>query len=113
MKEQQDSSSRRNFLKQGVVAAAAGPAALGLDGKTARAAAKTAASDNKKMPTGKIGDLEIGRLVCGSNLISMNMHARDLVYVRGSTRSRSGSAPTGSSPSCSVRKRSSSRTSTS
>ncbi len=35
----------------------------------------------KKMPTGKIGDLTLGRLISGSNLISMNMHARDLDYV--------------------------------
>ena len=36
----------------------------------------------KKMPVGKIGDLSVGRLISGSNLISMNMHARDLDYVR-------------------------------
>jgi hypothetical protein len=36
----------------------------------------------KKMPVGKIGDLTLGRLICGSNLISMNMHARDLDYVK-------------------------------
>ena len=35
----------------------------------------------KKMPVGKIGNLSIGRLISGSNLISMNMHARDLDYV--------------------------------
>ena len=34
-----------------------------------------------KMPVGKIGDLTLGRLMSGSNLISMNMHARDLDYV--------------------------------
>jgi len=42
---------------------------------------KTAAKQ-KKMPAGKIGDLSLGRLICGSNLISMNMHSRDLSYVR-------------------------------
>ncbi len=36
----------------------------------------------KKMPVGKIGDFTLGRLMSGSNLISMNMHARDLDYVR-------------------------------
>ncbi len=36
----------------------------------------------KKMPVGKIGNLSVGCLICGSNLISMNMHARDLDYVR-------------------------------
>jgi len=36
----------------------------------------------KKMPVGKIGNLSVGRLISGSNLISMNMHARDLDYVQ-------------------------------
>jgi len=36
----------------------------------------------KQMPAGRIGDLRVGRLISGSNLISMNMHARDLRYVR-------------------------------
>ncbi|MBN2136395.1 MAG: twin-arginine translocation signal domain-containing protein [Sedimentisphaerales bacterium] len=34
-----------------------------------------------KMPAGKIGGITFGRLISGSNLISMNMHARDLGYV--------------------------------
>ncbi|MHC4398176.1 MAG: hypothetical protein ACYTG0_00690 [Planctomycetota bacterium] len=40
------------------------------------------AAEQKKMPVGKIGNLSVGRLISGSNLISMNMHARDLDYVR-------------------------------
>jgi hypothetical protein len=36
----------------------------------------------RKMPVGRIGDLSVGRLISGSNLISMNMHARDLDYVK-------------------------------
>ena len=40
-----------------------------------------AVAKQKKMPVGKIGNLSLGRLICGSNLISMNMHARDLDYV--------------------------------
>ena len=39
-------------------------------------------AERKKMPVGKIGNLSVGRLISGSNLISMNMHARDLYYVR-------------------------------
>jgi len=34
------------------------------------------------MSVGRIGDLTFGRLMSGSNLISLNMHARDLGYVR-------------------------------
>jgi hypothetical protein len=41
-----------------------------------------AAAEQKKMPVGKIGNLTLGRLMSGSNLISMNMHARDLDYVQ-------------------------------
>jgi len=40
------------------------------------------AAKRKKMPVGKIGNLTFGRLMSGSNLISMNMHARDLDYVQ-------------------------------
>jgi hypothetical protein len=36
----------------------------------------------KLMPVGKIGDVPMGRLICGSNLIGTNMHERDLAYVR-------------------------------
>ena len=40
----------------------------------------------REMPVGRIGDLRLGRLICGSNLISMNMHARDLRYVNDLAR---------------------------
>lgn len=39
-----------------------------------------------KMPVGKIGRLKLGRLISGSNLISFNMHARDLAYVKSLSR---------------------------
>jgi len=35
----------------------------------------------KNMPLGKIGNLSISRVISGSNLISPNMHARDLLYL--------------------------------
>jgi hypothetical protein len=35
----------------------------------------------QRMPTAMIGNLSIGRLISGSNLISPNMHARDLLYM--------------------------------
>ena len=34
-----------------------------------------------RMPVGKIGNLSISRIISGSNLISPNMHARDLLYM--------------------------------
>ena len=41
----------------------------------------TTVAKQAAMPVGKIGNLCVGRLISGSNLISMNMHARDLDYV--------------------------------
>lgn len=35
----------------------------------------------KTIPSGKIGDVEMGRLICGGNLISGYAHSRDLIYV--------------------------------
>lgn len=35
----------------------------------------------KPLPKGKIGDQEIGRMICGGNLISGFAHSRDLIYV--------------------------------
>lgn len=34
-----------------------------------------------KPPTGKIGNLEVSRLICGGNLIAGFAHSRDLIYV--------------------------------
>jgi hypothetical protein len=39
------------------------------------------ANDSSNMPVGRIGKLSISRLISGSNLISPNMHARDLLYL--------------------------------
>jgi hypothetical protein len=77
---------RRNFLKKSVATSAA---ALGLSFEEkvllARAEAEpsppASSSAGKGMPMGKIGDLEISRLICGGNLISGNAHSRDLIYV--------------------------------
>lgn len=35
----------------------------------------------KPIPKGRLGDLEIGRIICGGNLISGFAHSRDLIYV--------------------------------
>jgi hypothetical protein len=39
-------------------------------------------AQRQTMPTGHLGKLALGRLISGSNLISLNLHARDLGYVR-------------------------------
>ena len=35
----------------------------------------------KPIPTGRLGDLELGRIICGGNLVSGFAHSRDLIYV--------------------------------
>lgn len=83
---------RRDFLKSSLL----GPAMAGLafsfeeqalmgaptPGTPAPDAAPSPASGSvKSMPRGKIGSLEISRLICGGNLTSGFAHSRDLIYV--------------------------------
>ena len=35
----------------------------------------------EKVPMGKIGNLEVSRLICGGNLVAGFAHSRDLIYV--------------------------------
>ena len=44
-------------------------------------AAKPPATNEAKMPTGKIGNLTVSRMIMGGNLIGGWAHARDLIYV--------------------------------
>lgn len=59
---------RRTFMKSSV---AASFAAVNLQARTAAT----------HMPTGKIGAVEISRLICGSNPFYGGAHSRDLIYV--------------------------------
>ena len=81
---------RRNFLKQSLVAGGAALAWASYEEKVLSAevapGAKPGASANSsvdplKLPTGKIKDLEISRVICGGNLIGGWAHSRDLIYV--------------------------------
>jgi hypothetical protein len=81
--------NRRGFLRSTVC----GPAAAGLGfcfeesallaaAKADRpAAAPPTPAAGGAMPRGKIGDLEVSRLICGGNLTSGFAHSRDLIYV--------------------------------
>jgi hypothetical protein len=85
-----DTMKRREFLRG---AAAAGAAmGFGFEEKALQAqlagsqatSSQTnppSASRPEELPTGKIGDLAISRLICGGNLISGFAHSRDLIYV--------------------------------
>jgi len=79
---------RRAFLKASVLASA-GTAMTGREEQIllAQLARKDKAeggageAEAANMPTGKIGDLTISRLICGGNLIGGWAHSRDLLYV--------------------------------
>ena len=77
------SLSRRNFLRESLAATAAG--AWALNSGTARAgdAAMNPAPARPAtaFPTGKIGDLQISRMLLGGNLLTYYTHSRDLKYV--------------------------------
>jgi hypothetical protein len=77
--------NRRDFLKKSIVGSAAAASVLSLEEKTLLAAAKKPAKQTgdavKGMPTGKIGNVKISRLICGGNLTNGYAHSRDLIYV--------------------------------
>jgi hypothetical protein len=78
-------SSRRHFLKQSGALALATSAAASLEEYALLASTPTvkpaSPASRAGMPTGRIGDVEISRLICGGNLISGYAHSRDLIYV--------------------------------
>jgi hypothetical protein len=77
--------NRRDFLKKSIIGPAAAASALSLEEKTLLAAAKKPAAPTadavKGMPTGKIGNVKISRLICGGNLTNGYAHSRNLIYV--------------------------------
>ena len=78
---------RREFLKKSLVASTGAAMAFSLEEQVLVAHAddnakpKPAAKPATDFPKGKIGDVEISRIICGGNLISGYAHSRDLVYV--------------------------------
>ncbi|UCG59949.1 MAG: hypothetical protein JSU70_10585 [Phycisphaerales bacterium] len=54
-------------------------------GKTPMSDSRTTTTQDN-MPVGRIGNLSISRVISGSNLISPNMHARDLLYMNALAR---------------------------
>lgn len=78
--------SRRDFVKQSALTTATG---LVLGGAPAAAAAAESqplptgplGPTREKLPMGKIGNVELSRLMLGGNLLSGYAHSRDLTYV--------------------------------
>lgn len=82
-----ESVSRRGFFRKSAIASAG--VTLGLSFEEKALLAKSAnpprpagsKPSGKALPMGKIGKLQISRLICGGNLISGFAHSRDLIYV--------------------------------
>lgn len=81
-------SDRREFLRQSLAASAllAGAGALSNEERALLAAdggagAGAGPDGARKLPTGRIRDVEISRVICGGNLIGGYAHSRDLIYV--------------------------------
>jgi hypothetical protein len=82
---------RRDFLKKSVTASVVTATGLSIEEKVLLAhadepdkkspAPQAPAVAPKEFPKGKIGDVEISRVICGGNLISGFAHSRDLIYV--------------------------------
>ena len=80
--------NRRSFIKKSAAASAC--ATLGLTLADKKSKAETSASERKAasetsiraLPTGKIGNVKISRLIIGGNQFSGWSHSRDLKYLR-------------------------------
>ena len=79
--------NRRHFLHKTAIASTAAAFGMSLEEKillgrtTVKANAAERQASGKELPTGKIGNIKISRLICGGNLINGFAHARDLIYV--------------------------------
>jgi hypothetical protein len=77
--------NRRNFLKKSIMGTAAVTSALSLEEQALLAAIdkrnEPPAGSVKGLPAGRIGKIEISRIICGGNLIGGYAHSRDLTYV--------------------------------
>jgi hypothetical protein len=77
--------NRRQFVKKSLLASTAVTSAMSLEEKALLAQMKKPARQTgrsvKGLPTGKIGNVKISRIICGGNLIGGYAHSRDLIYV--------------------------------
>ena len=80
--------NRRTFLTRSLAASAGIAAAAAARQASAgtQPAAQPPAQAPGQLPKGKIGDLEISRLILGTNHITFFMHSRDLRYVNDLSR---------------------------
>jgi len=76
---------RREFVKKTVLASSVAGSVLSFEEKALMAAQRTTRPPVQKstdgVPSGKIKDVTISRIICGGNLIGGYAHSRDLIYV--------------------------------
>lgn len=92
-----DILSRREFIQNSGLVTAAMATGIGLAAKSAAAAAAAPAAavgavQKNLLPTGKIGNVNITRLILGGNLLTRYQHVRDLGYVQKLVRSYNSDA---------------------
>lgn len=81
------SQTRRSFFKKSIAATVAAPLITSVEEYHLLAqdkpkdAVPAAPSSKATLPAGKIGKVQISRLICGGNLITGYAHSRDLIYV--------------------------------
>jgi hypothetical protein len=76
-----NSINRRTFVKSAVVSSAGLVLAPGLSAQNAPRPATPAPASLNTLPKGKIGKLEVSRMILGGNLLTHYTHSRDLQYV--------------------------------
>lgn len=75
--------SRRNFLASSLLGAAAASVA---GARAEPAAPATAPTAGGKLPSGKLGNLDLARLILGTNIITHHVHSRRLNFVNNLER---------------------------
>ncbi|MCK5272860.1 MAG: hypothetical protein KAJ52_09785 [Sedimentisphaerales bacterium] len=79
--------NRRSFLQKSLAASTGAALATSFEEQnllaklTGKGPNSSVKDSGKGLPTGKIGSLNISRVICGGNLIGGWAHARDLLYV--------------------------------
>ncbi|HOX03283.1 MAG TPA: hypothetical protein P5555_13595 [Candidatus Paceibacterota bacterium] len=80
--------NRRHFLKTSAAAALTAPWVMSFEERALMAQESRPSSapaleggPKETVPQGRIGKVQIGRLICGGNLVSGYAHSRDLIYV--------------------------------
>lgn len=78
--------TRRGFVKGSLMSSAGLALGLSQNAAAAEAAKRPAPNSLNTLPKGKIGDLEISRMLLGGNLLTHYTHSRDLRYVYSLTQ---------------------------